>query len=75
MSNTGKLIGWDVSDLTDTTSAAVEFMVSNHTRILNIAATLCGYNFRTAMDDILEKGLMELENICEMDEAAERGEI
>ena len=43
--------------------------------IKRIADRLCYGDLSQAWGDIIEKGILELIKICEMDEAADRGEI
>ena len=72
MSNIPKLTGFDKQDLAGAAAAAVIFTIENWYSIMNIASRLtCGDPVAT-IRDILEKGTMELEKICEMDEDVRR---
>lgn len=75
MSNIPKLTGWDKLDLAHAAAAGVEFTIENWYDIMNIASRLCNGDPGAAFRDIMDKGLLEFGKICEMDEAAERGEI
>lgn len=68
MSSIPRLTGWDKLDLADAASAGVQFMIDHYREIENIANRLCNDDPGTALRDILDKGLLELQKICEMDE-------
>lgn len=68
MSNIGKLTGFDKLDLSDAAGSAVRFMIENYYSILNIASHLNNGDVGAAFRDILDKGLMELGTICDMDD-------
>ena len=68
MSNITKLTQTDKLDLCFAASAAVQFTIENWYSIMNIASRLCNGDPGAAFRDIMEKGVLELEKICEMDE-------
>ena len=75
MSNIPKLTQTDKTDLAFAASSAVKFNIGHWYEIMNIASRLYNGDPGTAFRDIMEKGLQELGIICQMDEAADRGEI
>ena len=71
MSGIGHLTGYDKFDLSDAAGTAVRFMIENYFSILNIASRLNNGDVGAAFRDILDKGLLEMDTICQMDEDME----
>lgn len=64
----GKLTGWDKCDLRNAASDGVGFMIEHYYDILNIASHLNNGDVGAAFRDIMDKGLNELNMMCEMDD-------
>lgn len=70
-----QLTGWDMNELSEAAYDSMRMFIGHYADIRRIADTLCSGSIYQAWGDIIEKGILELIKICEMDEAAERGEI
>ena len=70
-----QLTSWDTNQIAETAHDSMKLFIGHYADIRRIADTLCGGSLSEAFGDIIEKGILELIKICEMDEAVERGEI
>ena len=70
-----QLTGEDRNILTNVAGDSVHLFIGHSIDIKRIADRLCYGDLSQAWGDIIEKGILELIKICEMDEAADRGEI
>ena len=68
MSSLGGIIGRDKWDLSDNMSIAVTFLIEKDEDISRIAERFCNGDRVQAFSDILEKGLKELSDMCDMDD-------
>lgn len=70
-----QLTGEDRKILSEVAADSMIQFIGHSPDIKKIADRLCYGDLSQAWGDIIEKGILELLKICEMDEAAERGEI
>ena len=68
MSSLGGIVGSDKWSLSDNMSIAVTFLIEKDYEISRIAEHLCNGDRVQAFSDILEKGLKELSDMCDMDD-------
>ena len=68
MSGMHHLTGWDKLYLQYTVGISVRCLIEHYDEIEHIAKRLCSGDIGTAIEDIFDKGLLELQKICEMDE-------
>ena len=68
MSSLGGIVGSDKWSLSDNMSIAVTFLIEKDYEISRIAEHLCNGDRVQAFNDILEKGLKELSDMCDMDD-------
>ena len=70
-----QITGEDRKILSEVAADSMTQFIAHSPDIKRIADTLCYGSMPQAWVDIIEKGINEVLMICEMDEAAERGEI
>lgn len=68
MSSLGDIIGSDKWTLADGVSISVTFLIEKDDEISRIAEYFCNGDRVQALSDILEKGLKELSDMCDMDD-------
>lgn len=68
MSSLGAIIGRDKWDLSDNMSVAVTFLIEKDEGISRIADYFCNGDRVQAFSDLLEKGLKEMLDMCDMDD-------
>ena len=68
MSNLGQLTGWDKTELQWSTSAAIHLLIKHHDEMERVAERFCGNDMAQAFEDIFEKGLQDLLDMCDMDD-------
>ena len=68
MSSLGAVIGRDKWDLSDSMSVAVTFLIEKDEDISRIADHFCNGDRVQAFSDLMEKGLKEMLDICDMDD-------
>lgn len=70
-----QITGEDRKILSEVAADSMIQFIGHSPDIKRIADRLCYGDLSQAWGDIIEKGILELIKICEMDEAADRGEI
>ena len=70
-----QITGEDRKTLSEIAADSMIQFIGHSPDIKRIADRLCYGSMPQAWGDIIEKGILELIKICEMDEAADRGEI
>ena len=68
MSSLGAVIGRDKWELSDNMSVAVTFLIEKDEDISRIADYFCNGDRVQAFSDLLEKGLKEMLDMCDMDD-------
>ena len=68
MSTMSELTGNDKRHLTWSLQDALRFIIENDERIKNVADHFSDGDYSQAFYDIMEKGLNEMENMCDMDD-------
>ena len=68
MSSLGAITGRDKWDLSDGMSIAATFLIEKDEDISRIAEYFCNGDRIQAFSDILEKGLKEMLDMCDMDD-------
>jgi len=71
----GQLTGWDSNQIAEAAHDSVKMFITHHNEIFRIAETLCNGSIYQAWADIIEKGILELEKICEMDDDVKEGKL
>ena len=69
-----KLTAWECNQIAETAHDSMKLFIGHYADIRRIADTLCGGSLSSAFGDIIEKGILELIKICEMDEEVCRQE-
>ena len=64
----GQLTGWDRNQLSEAAHDSMQMFISHYADIRRIADTLCDGSLYRAWGDIIEKGILELTQLCDMDE-------
>ena len=67
-----QLTSWDANQIAETAHDSMKLFIGHYADIRRIADTLCGGSLSEAFGDIIEKGILELLTICDMDEDATR---
>ena len=67
-----QIIGEDKSVLSNVTGISVYLFIDHSVDIKRIADRLCYGDMVQAWKDIIEKGILELQKICDMDEEMDR---
>ena len=70
--NIGMINGSDRKVLSEVAGDSMMMFIGHINDIRRIADTLCYGDLSQAWGDIIEKGILELQKICEMDEDATR---
>lgn len=68
MSSLGAVVGKDKMDLCDAGSIALAFFIENDYDISRVADCFCCGDRITAFKDIMQKGLQEFLDMCDMDD-------
>ena len=68
MSSIGMIIGRDKWDLSDNMSIAATFMIEKDEYLSRIADHFCNGDRVQAFSDLMEKGLKEMLDMCDMDD-------
>ena len=68
MSSIGGIIGRDKWDLSDGMSIAITFLIEKNEDISRIADHFCNGDRVQAFSDLMEKGLKEMLEMCDMDD-------
>lgn len=63
-----QLTSWDTNQIAETAHDSMKLFIGHYADIRRIADTLCGGSLSEAFGDIIEKGILELLTICNMDE-------
>jgi len=70
-----QIIGNDQKTLSEVSYDSMMFFIGNSPKIKRIADRLCYGDMVVAWRDIIEKGILELEKICEMDDDVKEGKL
>ena len=65
-----QLTSWETNQIAETAHDSMKLFIGHYADIRRIADTLCGGSLSSAFGDIIEKGILELLTICNMDEDA-----
>lgn len=68
MSSMSELTGNDKRHLTWSVQDALKFIIENDERIKDVADHFSNGDYSQAFNDIMEKGLLEMEAMCDMDD-------
>ena len=68
MSSLGGIVGSDKWSLSDNMSVAVTFLIEKDEEISRIAEHFCNGDRVQAFSDLMEKGLREMLDMCDMDD-------
>ena len=68
MSSLGSIVGSDKWTLSDNMSVAVTFLIEKDEDISRIADHFCNGDRVQAFSDLMEKGLKEMLDMCDMDD-------
>ena len=68
MSNLGNLTGWDKVELQWVTSSAIHLLIKYHDDMEKVADRFCSGDIDQAFEDIFEKGLQEMLDMCDLDD-------
>lgn len=64
----GQLTSWDTNQIAETAHDSMKLFIGHYADIRRIADTLCGGSLSNAFGDIIEKGILELTQLCDMDD-------
>ena len=64
----GQLTGYDRNELAEVSHDSMMMFIGHYADIRRIADTLCAGSIYQAWGDVIEKGVLEMITICEMDE-------
>ena len=62
------LTGWDKVELQWSTSAAIHLLIEHHDEMERVAERFCCSDMAQAFEDIFEKGLQAMLDMCDMDD-------